>query len=349
MDPESRGDPVLPLRWTAKSVRNLADALAGLYQRVGAPRDLVRRRETSAAPSGTRRTPRDVTVGGWVPVDDAEIDDESGDPVMRVVGEVDGAWPREGCDRQDRPRRPVVDEHRFTAVNVLDAVPVMVEVREGLGCPDADATVVGVEDAALVVPAGGQHPPAGDRRVGDQRDIDRGVERFADQGMGGGHHPHRCGGRHGGGLGVCDGVGVIVGIAYADVPAGQVKVPDVDDLADAPWHRAVGPLGARQVRVAEQTRQRRVDAPVPESHLDEPSPVAGWTGDLQQVPQAPRLTLVLRRPPVQPGVPVRVVGEVGPQVLGDIADQPVVHRRSVHACHVHLGGRAGDRRGGLRR
>ena len=34
VDPESRGDPELPLRWTAKSVRNLAEALGELGHRV---------------------------------------------------------------------------------------------------------------------------------------------------------------------------------------------------------------------------------------------------------------------------------------------------------------------------
>ena len=34
VDPEARGDPCRPLRWTAKSVRNLADALAELGHRV---------------------------------------------------------------------------------------------------------------------------------------------------------------------------------------------------------------------------------------------------------------------------------------------------------------------------
>jgi len=56
VDPESRGDPESPLRWTVKSTRNLADALTAAGHKVSAPAVAVLLKEEGFSLQGNART-----------------------------------------------------------------------------------------------------------------------------------------------------------------------------------------------------------------------------------------------------------------------------------------------------
>jgi len=62
VEPEARGDPQSPLRWTTKSLRNLADKLAGQGHKVSAPTVAALLREENFSLQGTpRRSRADAT------------------------------------------------------------------------------------------------------------------------------------------------------------------------------------------------------------------------------------------------------------------------------------------------
>ena len=56
VDPESRGDPEPPLRWTVKSTRNLADALTAAGHQVSAPTVAALLKEESFSLQGNAQT-----------------------------------------------------------------------------------------------------------------------------------------------------------------------------------------------------------------------------------------------------------------------------------------------------
>ena len=91
VEPESRGDPQSPLRWTTKSLRHLADELAGQGHRVSAPTVAALLREENFSLQGNAKT----IEGGRHPDRDAQfahINDQAaqhiaaGQPVISVDG-----------------------------------------------------------------------------------------------------------------------------------------------------------------------------------------------------------------------------------------------------------------------
>jgi transposase len=56
VEPEERGDPMSPLRWTTKSLRHLAEELTGQGHRVSAPTVARLLRETGFSLQGTAKT-----------------------------------------------------------------------------------------------------------------------------------------------------------------------------------------------------------------------------------------------------------------------------------------------------
>ena len=69
VEPESRGDPQSPLRWTTKSLRHLADELAGQGHRVSAPTVAALLREENFSLQGNAKT----IEGGRHPDRDAQF------------------------------------------------------------------------------------------------------------------------------------------------------------------------------------------------------------------------------------------------------------------------------------
>ncbi len=69
VEPESRGDPMSPLRWTTKSLRHLADELTGRGHRVSAPTVAALLREENFSLQGNAKT----IEGGGHPDRDAQF------------------------------------------------------------------------------------------------------------------------------------------------------------------------------------------------------------------------------------------------------------------------------------
>lgn len=131
VEPDMRGDPMSPLRWTTKSTRNLADQLTSQGHRVGADTvgDLLR--EEGFSLQGNAKT----LEGKQSPDRDAQFvyineqvkdHQEAGEPVVSVdtkkkelVGEYNNAG------RQWRPTRdPVqVNDHDFPDAELGKAIP----------------------------------------------------------------------------------------------------------------------------------------------------------------------------------------------------------------------------------
>jgi Rhodopirellula transposase DDE domain len=91
VEPESRGDPQSPLRWTTKSLRNLADELAGQGHKVSAPTVAAQLREENFSLQANTKT----IEGGRHPDRDAQFSHinaqaeahiAAGQPVISVDG-----------------------------------------------------------------------------------------------------------------------------------------------------------------------------------------------------------------------------------------------------------------------
>lgn len=131
VEPDERGDPVSPLRWTTKSLSNLADELARQGHRVGRDTVAVLLREAGFSLQGTSRT----TEGARHPDRDAQfryINErareflDAGDPVVSIDAkkkEQVGDFHQEG--REWRPKgEPIeVRSHDFPDKQLGKVIP----------------------------------------------------------------------------------------------------------------------------------------------------------------------------------------------------------------------------------
>ena len=131
VEPEARGDPMCPLRWTSKSTGNLADALGAMGHRVSA--DTVGRllvgmeyslQATAKQLEGAQHPDRDaqfVYLSG-------QVGDHlrAGQPVISVDSkkkEVVGQLANKGREYQPKGRPERVDVHDFPDPEVGKAIP----------------------------------------------------------------------------------------------------------------------------------------------------------------------------------------------------------------------------------
>lgn len=132
VEPEERGDPMSPLRWTTKSLRHLAEQLTAQGHRVSAPTVSRLLRENGFSLQGTAKT----LEGVQHPDRDAQfhyIADQvrqhqnTGDPVVSVDAkkkEQLGQLPASGRDWRPKGDPVRVEDHSFfTGPNVEMAVP----------------------------------------------------------------------------------------------------------------------------------------------------------------------------------------------------------------------------------
>ncbi len=134
VDPETRGDPMSPLRWTTKSTRNLADALTAAGHRVSH----VRVGELLHAQGYSLQSNSKSVEGKQNPDRDAQFEhintlakrfQKSGDPVISVdakkkelVGETPG-YKNNGRDWHPQGKPDKVGTHDFPDKNMPKAIP----------------------------------------------------------------------------------------------------------------------------------------------------------------------------------------------------------------------------------
>jgi hypothetical protein len=134
VDPETRGDPMSPLRWTTKSTRNLADALTA----AGHPVSHVRVGELLHAQGYSLQGNSKSVEGKQNPDRDAQFKHintlakrylKAGDPVISVdakkkelVGETPG-YKNNGRDWHPKGNPDKVGTHDFPDKNMPKAVP----------------------------------------------------------------------------------------------------------------------------------------------------------------------------------------------------------------------------------
>lgn len=131
VEPTARGDPMSPLRWTAKSTRNLSDALAELGHVVG-PRTVA---ELLVHMGYSLQTPSEQVEGASHPDRDgqfryvnhqAETHLDAGQPVISVdtkKKEVVGNLKNGGREWQPKGEPVRVDVHDFPDPKVGKAIP----------------------------------------------------------------------------------------------------------------------------------------------------------------------------------------------------------------------------------
>src|SRR6266702_4135179 len=130
-EPQERGDPMSPLRWTTKSTRNLADELTRQGHKVGADTvgDLLRAEGFSLQGNaktleGTRHPDRDAQfryISGQV-----QAHQDSGDPVISVdtkKKELVGEFKNAGRDWRPKGQPAAVRTHDFPGVSAGKAIP----------------------------------------------------------------------------------------------------------------------------------------------------------------------------------------------------------------------------------
>src|SRR5438876_1941849 len=131
VEPEERGDPVSPLRWTTKSTRDLADELTRQGHKAGADTvgDLLRAEGFSLqgnarTPEGTRHPDRDAQfrcISGQV-----RAHQDSGDPVISVDAkkkELAGEFKNAGRDWRPKGQPAAVRTHDFPGDSAGKAIP----------------------------------------------------------------------------------------------------------------------------------------------------------------------------------------------------------------------------------
>jgi Rhodopirellula transposase DDE domain len=131
VEPEERGDPMSPLRWTTKSTRNLADELTRQGHKVGADTvgDLLRAEGFSLQGNaktleGTRHPDRDAQfryISGQV-----QAHQDSGDPVISVdtkKKELAGEFKNAGRDWRPKGQPAAVRTHDFPGDSAGKAIP----------------------------------------------------------------------------------------------------------------------------------------------------------------------------------------------------------------------------------
>jgi hypothetical protein len=131
VEPEERGDPVSPLRWTAKSTRTLADELTGQGHRVSADTvgDLLRAEGFSLQGNaktieGTRHPDRDAQFR-YIN-EQARAHQDSGDPVISVdtkKKELVGEFKNAGRDWRPKGQPAAVRTHDFPGDSAGKAIP----------------------------------------------------------------------------------------------------------------------------------------------------------------------------------------------------------------------------------
>jgi Rhodopirellula transposase DDE domain len=131
VEPEERGDPMSPLRWTAKSTRTLADELTGHGHRVSADTvgDLLRAEGFSLQGNaktieGTRHPDRDAQFR-YIN-DQARAHQDSGDPVISVdtkKKELVGEFANAGRDWRPKGQPAAVLTHDFPGDSAGKAIP----------------------------------------------------------------------------------------------------------------------------------------------------------------------------------------------------------------------------------
>jgi hypothetical protein len=131
VEPEERGDPVSPLRWTAKSARTLADELTGQGHRVSADTvgDLLRAEGFSLQGNaktieGTRHPDRDAQFR-YIS-EQARAHQDSGDPVISVdtkKKELAGEFKNAGRDWRPKGQPAAVRTHDFPGDSAGKAIP----------------------------------------------------------------------------------------------------------------------------------------------------------------------------------------------------------------------------------
>ena len=130
-EPQERGDPMSPLRWTTKSTRNLADELTRQGHKVGADTvgDLLRAEGFSLQGNaktleGTRHPDRDAQfryISGQV-----QAHQDSGDPVISVdtkKKELVGEFKNAGRDWRPKGQPAAVRTHDFPGDSAGKAIP----------------------------------------------------------------------------------------------------------------------------------------------------------------------------------------------------------------------------------
>src|SRR6266487_553651 len=131
VEPEERGDPESPLRWTTKSTRNLAAELTRQGHKAGADTvgDLLRAEGFSLqgnarTPEGTRHPDRDAQfrcISGQ-----ARAHQDSGDPVISVDAkkkELAGEFKNAGRDGRPTGQPAAVRTHDFPGGSAGKAIP----------------------------------------------------------------------------------------------------------------------------------------------------------------------------------------------------------------------------------
>jgi hypothetical protein len=131
VDPESRGDPESPLRWTTKSTRNLADELTAAGHKVSAPTVAMLLKEENYSLQGNAKqvegrqhAGRDAQFG-YIN-DQARDHMDAGDPVISVDAkkkELVGAFKKGGREWRPKGSPERVNVHDFIDKELGKAIP----------------------------------------------------------------------------------------------------------------------------------------------------------------------------------------------------------------------------------